>query len=189
MKNIPFGRPAYWLAASAVGAAIWVFVADPFPQPAGPESPETEISDVKHLRPRVKQQLARDVISETRTLFEVAALFVALDRVPPQRLEPVDDPVFEPQTSPEERSCEIVIAFVRSRLPQNDLAGKPTVARLEAELCRAKNQPGGLKLPDAASLESTESLLEQARERWHELRRKNEAAEGRRGSRQQQNGR
>jgi hypothetical protein len=130
------------------------------PAPAWPDVPDALVA---------RSLLARDAAAGRRTLLEAAALFRELNRRPPVVMPPAyADPNGPPLTIPldteEARLCRQVILHayyaLRSVAPGRADAA---VARLEAEFFAERRAHGAIRLPDPASLEPVEELLQQAR--------------------------
>src|SRR5262245_21940807 len=154
------------------------------PEPAEPDAaPEAEVfgalvPEAMALRIHVKHQIAREVAAGRRALVEAAALFGALNRLPPESVEPpildgIDASLRLPKRTDEERLCWLVIAQVKAVLdkePPDRVAA--VVARLEAEFWEELRRHGVLRLPDPSTLPSAHELLERARKAMTEAERK-----------------
>ena len=166
--------------ALAVGSLPVAFCRRP-PEPDPADEPVISgkignaVPDVVPPRVVAKGLLARDAAAGRRSLFEAAALFRELDRLPP---EPDPPPGFDPTLripadTEEGRQCRQVVAVVRAELgDEPDRAA--AVARLEAEFFAELWAAGAVRLPAGAALESTDDLLRKARE-WTAARRDGDA--------------
>jgi hypothetical protein len=136
--------------------------------PGGAEPPAAEWPDLLagHC---ARALLARDAAAGRRTLAEAAALFRELNRrppttVPPAYADPNGPPLTIPRDTEEARLCRQVILSayyaLRSVAPGRADAA---VARLEAEFFAERRAHGAVRLPDPATLEPVEELLQQAR--------------------------
>jgi hypothetical protein len=116
------------------------------------------------LRALVKVEIAQDVIAGRRTLLEAAALFGALNQLPPVpkpiRIEPF--PYF-PVDSEDEWLCWQVLEHVRVVLQEDPDRAKVAAARLEGEFWEERSRHGEVRLPDPSSLTPIAELLQQAR--------------------------
>jgi hypothetical protein len=170
MKRWPYIPLALTLAAA--GAVVCHPRA---PEPDEPDTPpQAEVfrplaPETTALRIHVKHQIAREVAAGRRPLVEAAALFGALNRLPPESIEPplldrIDASLRLPRNTDEERLCWLVIAQVKAVLrdePPDRVAA--VVARLAAEFREELRQHGVLRLPDPSTLPSAQELLERAR--------------------------
>ena len=133
------------------------------------EAPEQEHADIVIPRMRAKNQLAEDVIASRRTLFEAAALFAALNRLPPEvlldplpRLEQLPS-WFEPDTE-EDWLCLMIIDWIDHDLyrdvfiPQRE----QICARLRQEFIERRKQ-GPLVPSELSSRTPVDELLDRAR--------------------------
>jgi hypothetical protein len=121
--------------------------------------------EVVLLRNLAKGLVAREVVAGKWTLWEAAALYGSLDRLPPAMGIPLglDDPkVAIPMRTEDERLCWQVARRVLGLRGLSDEQAKAAVARLVAEF-DAEMAQGPISLPDPAALESAESLIERAR--------------------------
>jgi hypothetical protein len=135
-----------------------VLVRRPDPEPT---AAPTATAEARALHLWAKLQLARDVAASRRNLMEAAALFGALERRPPAPL-PVLEP--DPAVPAAERLCVEVIDWVARQLSERPAERMAAVARLEAELRQARDQPGGVRLPDPDAGQ-LEDLLDRTRAR------------------------
>jgi hypothetical protein len=124
--------------------------------------------DTRHLRWVAKELIAREVADGRRSLVEAAALYGALNRLPPATRELVredvgDSPLHAPVRTDEERLCRQVVRWVQRLFLDTPEQARQAVARLEAELVEAQARPGGLRLPDPARVEPIEELLGRVR--------------------------
>jgi hypothetical protein len=120
------------------------------------------------LRIVAKYRVVRDVIAGRFSLLEGAALFGALNRMPPQSasLSLLDRQSprlgFHPHTN-EERLCRQVMEFVVHELAEEPDRQKTALARLQAEFRAELRMQRNIQLPDPSRLFSVEELLEEAR--------------------------
>jgi hypothetical protein len=115
-----------------------------------------------------KRQAAREVIAGRLSLVQAAALFGALNSLPPEgpKLSAIDPHVRPPRVPPrtdEERLCWHVIGYVKAELDGEPDRARAVVARLEAQLEEQRCQQGGLRLPDPPSRVRFQKLLQRAR--------------------------
>jgi hypothetical protein len=122
------------------------------------------VPDVIRRRILAKDLLVEELASGRRSLIETAALFRALDRVPPETTYatvPDPDPPLR-LTSPteDEKYCEVVIRVARNilRVSQPDRA-EAVVAQLVAEFEAERCLNGTIRLPNPESLEPAHELL------------------------------
>ena len=128
------------------------------------------------MRILAKDLVAGEVAAGRRSLFEAAALFGALNRLPPEAmpLSLTDSKAGGPRLparTDEARLCRQVIVWVPAVLkgwPADE--AKSVTARLEREFWEELRERGVIRLPDPHSLEPVEVLLARARGAW-ELRR------------------
>lgn len=119
------------------------------------------------LRARAKDRIARDVVAGRRSLPEAAALFGALNRMPPVSpdLSLLDSPLSLPARTDEERLCRQVVEWVKNLLrPESPASAEPAVARLEAEFREELCRHGEIRLPDPPSPTEIQEVLELARQ-------------------------
>jgi hypothetical protein len=121
--------------------------------------------DVVALRLVAKLQIAREVADGRRTLWEAAALFRELNRLPPEPAKPthVVSPVHIPVDTEEGWLCRQVVESVRVALYQEPDRAAAVVARLEAEFFAELRRRGTVRLPEASSLEPVRELLQRTR--------------------------
>jgi hypothetical protein len=177
--------PHYMLALTLFGALAVVFG----PQPTEPTEwvpfAETEalaegFPETAVLRTQAKKLLAREVAEGRRSLVEAAALFGALNRLPPvtPELSCLDNSGFHwvlsaPVHTEEERLCRQVVQWVDGfRLSDSPEYAAAAVARLEAEFREELRRQGAIRLPDASGLPTARELLERARATMTETVRK-----------------
>jgi hypothetical protein len=177
-------RWPYIPLALTLTVAVAVVCCPRVPEPAEPDTfPQAEVfgalvPETMALRIHVKHQIAREVAAGRRPLVEAAALFGALNRLPPEsielsRLGRIDASLRLPKNTAEERLCWLVIAQVKAVLsdePPDRV--EVVVARLEAEFWEELRQHGVLRLPDPSTLPSAQELLERARKAMIETERK-----------------
>jgi hypothetical protein len=165
--------PCKFLAV-AIAVALPVVYCRRTPGPDGPAEPPVSEAltapppETALLRLAAKLQLAREVADGRRTLWEAAALFRELDRLPPppielSRLDGVDQSLPIAGRTEAERYCRHVVAQVRAALRDDLGRVAAAAARLEAEFVAELRAHGAIRLPDPASLEPVEELLQQAR--------------------------
>jgi hypothetical protein len=116
-----------------------------------------------------RERVARDAAAGRRPLREAAALFRELNRRPtgtaaPDHPDPDGPPLAIPLDTEEGRLCLQVVQCAYFALRDESLGrAAEAAARLEAEYCAERRARGAVRLPDPASLEPVERLLEQAR--------------------------
>jgi hypothetical protein len=148
--------------------------------PPGPEEPPPPAADPQEavrqplpetalLRPVAKRRLAREVIAGRLSLWQAAAQFGALNRLPPEAayLSRIDLSARPPHLSPrtdEERLCWQVISYVEAELWEEPGRARSVVARLEAELQEGLRKQGRIRLPAPPSPARLQELLDQARQ-------------------------
>jgi hypothetical protein len=122
--------------------------------------------------------IVRDLVVGRHSLLEAAALFRALDRLPPaapdiapEMLDQLLDLPPAASRSADERRCWQVIKWVRSDQTDGLPGREAAAARLEADLWERLRSPGGLRLPDADSLPPVEELFAQARDAYRATQR------------------
>ncbi len=163
-------RPSAALVLIAA-TTLWLVLR---PRPTEPEPPPEvdateQLSEIVHLRIHAKGRIAREVADGRRSLWDAAALFRELDRMPPAANRQLDPIPFRQPTSirtEDDQYCWSVIVWVWNSRRPNDVVGeeraKAAIARLTAvfedELCR-----GAVRLPDPSALESVEALMTHAR--------------------------
>jgi hypothetical protein len=117
--------------------------------------------EARSLRTCVKLRLAHDVAAGRSTLRHAAALFGALNRLPPAPESVVE---LTPSTPAAEQLCREVIELVAFVLAEEPTRRAAAIAELEAEMRQARNQPGGVRLAEP-SAELVGELLTHARDR------------------------
>ena len=93
---------------------------------------------------------------------EAAALFGALNRLPPEPEKSVIE--LPPSVPAAEQLCREVIVLVAILLAEQPAKRAATIAELEAKLNQARNQPDGVRLSEP-SAELIGELLSHARNR------------------------
>lgn len=167
------------LLALTAGALVVALYPRP-PLPAEPLWPgvsegDRRLSETRMLRHFAKALIADEVIGGRRPLLEAAALFGALNRLPPEPLPlsvaDVDPSLWRiPARTDEERLCRQVVAWVSHRTPRDQ--ADAAVARLAAEYRWEVHAQGAIRLPDLASLEWPHELLARVRKSLSETERK-----------------
>jgi hypothetical protein len=142
--------------------------AAPLPPPdADPEAAALAAPwpDVVPLRLVAKLQIARAVADGRRSLWEAAALFRELNRLPPARGKPPEIVTHAhiPMDTEAGWLCRQVAEHVHGALREEPERAAAVVARLEAEFFAELRAHGAIRLPDPVSLEPVEHLLAQAR--------------------------
>jgi hypothetical protein len=139
------------------------------PSPPGEAAPPAAEGPDLLAGHRARARLARDAAAGRRTLAEAAALFRELNRRPPEVMAPAqavpgDPPLTIPLDTEEGRLCRQVIVHAYHALHE-EAPGRAdaAVARLEAEFFAERRAHGTIRLPDPATLEPVEELLQQAR--------------------------
>lgn len=175
--------PHKFLAVALAGSLGIVFIrcpSDPL-EPLSPQyiDPEAEalaasVPDIVPLRLAAKDLVTQDVIAGRRSVFEAAALFRELNRLPP---EPVKPSLFDPSLSipadmEEGWLCRQVVEHLRVELFDQPERVAALIARLEAEFFAELREHGTIRLPDAATLEPVAEVLRQAQERLAEQQRR-----------------
>jgi hypothetical protein len=144
------------------------------PEPDGPLQPlssEAErqvLPEILVLRLAAKGQIARDVIAGRLPLVQSAALFGALNRLPPESAKPSllslrPSPVRFPAHTDEEWLCLQVVECVGCELAEELDRREAVVARLETEFKEHIRKAGVIQLPNPLTLVPVEKLLERAR--------------------------
>jgi hypothetical protein len=134
------------------------------------------LSQLITVRILAKNRISRDVIVGRLSLVEAAALFGALNRLPPQAtpLSLADrrgSPLRIPARTEEERLCRQVVEYVRWALVEEPDRAEDPVARLNAEFKEELDKQGSIHLPDTSALVSAQELLKQARAQLAETQR------------------
>jgi hypothetical protein len=162
--------PRKFLAAALTGSLAVVFIrcpTNPVEQAVDQvdEALAEGLPETAMLRLVVKGQLAREVADGRRSLGEAAALFRELNRLPPQRGQPPEivTPVHIPMDTEAGWLCRQVAEHVHVALHQEPERAAAVVARLEAKFFAELRAHGAIRLPDPATLEPVEELLQQAR--------------------------
>jgi hypothetical protein len=120
------------------------------------------------LRIGAKHQIVGDVIDGRLTLVQAAALFGALNRLPPESMKPSLSDVYPSHVrlrahTDEEWLCEQVVHWVSFELADRQDLRDATVARLEAEFKEALGNEGMVRLPDPLTVVPVQELLERAK--------------------------
>jgi WD40 repeat protein len=172
--RIPLRRLLALGAIVAVAAVLALDRRRPDPSPAAEGALVEQRSQAVTLRTLAKDLIAREVAAGRRPLLEAAALFGALNRLPPAQracppVEPTDPYLGIPAGSEEEWLCRQVVLYVRAEARQSGPPGRAetAVARLEAEFRAELHARGAIRLPDAPPLEP---LLARARQALAEVR-------------------
>src|SRR5262245_26355394 len=127
------------------------------PDDAAPTPPIVQVEEgwpaTALLRSIAKQQIAEEVAAGRRTVWEAAALFRDLNRVPPQphRSLLVDACSRIPADTDEGWECRGVIAHVRVVLHPDTARADAVAARLEADVLADLRARGAIRLPDSRS--------------------------------------
>jgi hypothetical protein len=162
------------LAVLALGAASLMFALGPCPaesdeplRPLPSEATRQALPEILALRIGAKYQIVGDVIAGRLSLVQAAALFGALNQLPPESQPSLLDryasrPRFPAHTD-EELLCQQVVQWVSSELADEQDRLEATVARLEAEFKEALGKEETVRLPDPLTLVPVQKLLEQAR--------------------------
>lgn len=124
--------------------------------------------EILALRPLAKCCIAHDVIEGRFSLLEAAALFGALNRIPPHAPNPSlldlhPSPLSLPARTDEERLCRHVVEYVGWELGKEPDRAAVAVRRLEAEFTDELCRNGFIQLPDPASLVPVQKLLDEAK--------------------------
>jgi hypothetical protein len=164
------------LTLFAVGAASLTFILGRCPpesdeslQPLPSEAEGKAVPEILVLRIGAKKDIVDEVIAGRLSLVQAAALFGALNQLPPESVKPsLSD--LDPSRlrflahSDEDRLCQQVVRWVSWELAGEPDRREATVARLEAEFKAALRKEGTVRLPDPLTLVPVQKLLEQARE-------------------------
>jgi hypothetical protein len=126
------------------------------------------IPEIVALRIAAKYEIARDVIAGKLSLFQGAALFGALNQVPPQapRLSSLgvrERSLGVPARTEEEQLCSQVANYVRLQLAEEPEQAEAALARLKGDFKQKLRTEGSIRLPDSSSLVSVQELFQQAR--------------------------
>jgi hypothetical protein len=138
--------------------------------PTWPEGPQLEaLPDTVYLRFYAKGQIARDAAAGRRSLFEAAALFRELNRLPPALPELSYSDRFDTTLvvhNDEERLCRQVIWWVGATITRDGFPERvEATQRLLKDVLRAEIQKSGtIRLPEPATLEPAGELLERCRD-------------------------
>src|SRR5262249_45611966 len=172
----PRGQALTLAGGVALVLGLWsAGLGRPSPRPGTGPRPEESLEarqEAVALRIFAKDLVAGEGAAGRRSLFEAAALFGALNRLPPQAraLSLMDSKAGGPRLparTDEERLCRQVIFWVPAVLkgwPPDE--AKSVTARLEAEFWEELRERGVIRLPDPHSLESVERLVARARGAW-----------------------
>jgi hypothetical protein len=154
------------LGALSLAATSLTIIFSQYPpatdEPARPRVSEEETQSLPELiavRIVAKNRLAREVIAHRLSVVQAAALFRALNRLPPEALPP---PRSVPACTEEERLCRQVVQYVRAHVKEPDRAAD-AVASLNAEFKAELDKQGSIHLPDPTRLLPVQELLKQAR--------------------------
>jgi hypothetical protein len=133
---------------------------------AGEDSEAPEI-EVMVLRIRAKDRIVRDLARGRYSLFEAAALFRELDRVPPEVTYPAvsypPPPLELVSPTEDERYCVTVIAYARNSLEGSEPdRARALTERLVAAFWAERFGRGDVRLPEATALEPLRELLGRA---------------------------
>ncbi len=163
------------LAVVALGAATLIFILspclpdadEPF-QPLSSEAQGQALPEILPLRIGAKHQIVGDVIAGRLTLVQAAALFGALNQLPPESMQPSLSDLCPsrlrfPAHTDEERLCQQVVQWVSFELADEQDRLEATVGRLEAEFKEALHKEGTVRLPDPLTLVPVQKLLAQTR--------------------------
>jgi hypothetical protein len=163
------------VAVLALGAASLIFILGPcLPesdeplQPLSSEAQGQALPEILALRIGAKHQIVGDVIADRLKLVQAAALFGALNQLPPESVKPTLSDLCPsrlrfPAHTDEERLCQQVVYWVSFELADEQDRREATVARLEAEFKEALGKEETVRLPDPLTLVPVQKLLEQAR--------------------------
>jgi hypothetical protein len=154
-------------AAAVLSVALVLTPRQPAAQPESAiEYPAQEsVPRILADRLAVKRRLAREVAAGQRPLAEAAALFAALNRVPPA--VPVPDPVYLndtiplPTRTPAEKACWQVASWVNGLDAHRRRGQPPATERLAAEVERMIRDHGAVRLPEVPE-GAVEGLLREA---------------------------
>ena len=157
------------LAVSALAASL-TFILDPCPpesdgavQPLPSEAKGQAVPEILALRIGAKNHIADEVIAGRLSLVQAAALFGALNPIPPQ-CEMASWSFCFPAATEEELLCRQVLHWVGWALAEEQDRREATLARLEAELMEELGTGRTVRLPDPLTLVPVQKLLQQARE-------------------------
>lgn len=177
--------PHKFLTVALVGSLAIVFVrcpSDPI-EPPSPQyvDPEAEalaagVPEIVPLRLIAKDLITQDVIAGRRSIWEAAALFRELNRLPPEPAKPslFDPSLSIPADTEEEWLCRDVAVRVSAELCDEPERASAITGRLEAEFFAETFQHGAIRLPEPSSLTPVSELLEQARRRLTDARRQSD---------------
>jgi hypothetical protein len=186
------------LAVFALGAASVTFILDPCPpedkslQHLPSEAEGEAVPEVLALRIGAKNHIVDEVIAGRLSLVQAAALFVALNQLPPPSVKPPLSNLCPlhlrfPAHTDEERLRQQVLQWVRWELAEEQDRMEATLVRLEAEFKEELGTEQTICLPDSLTLVPVQKLLEQAREELQRSRlsRRRGGAEGTTSERRQ----
>jgi hypothetical protein len=162
-------RTAKFAAIAVLGFAVSISIILNH-SPSEPEEPEEPLSsaaerqafEVVLLRTTAKYRIARDVIAGRLSLFEAAALFGALNRVPPQWQSASYRFRFPEDT--DELLCRQVLGYVSCELDVGPDRRDAAMVRLEVDFNGELPNNGATRLPNLLTLVPVEKLLTQARD-------------------------
>jgi hypothetical protein len=173
-----FSRSTTAIALAVVAAlvlALWSARSGRPRTPPAPELSREALCERVACRVFAKDLVARELIAGKRSLFEAAALFGALNRLPPEArdlpdLDELSGGQRAPARSGEERLCRQVIAWVPGVLRGRPGEAKDVTDRLEAELSEELRERGVIRLPRASSVGPVEDLMARARVEYESQR-------------------
>ncbi len=186
--NVPTAKILV-LTVSVLAASL-AFILGPCPpdsdgaiHPLPSEAKGQAVPGILPLRIGAKNHIVDEVITGRLSLVQAAALFGALNRLPPHSMKtPLSDlctvHLRFPAHTDEEWLCQQVLGWVGWALAEEQDRREATLARLEAEFKEELGTEGTVRLPDPLTLVPVQKLLEQARE---ELQRSRLSDGGRSG--------
>jgi hypothetical protein len=174
-----FARPRKVVALVVVAALVPALL----PRARGPEEPSPppvpapDWPRPEALRILAKWQVAGEVAAGRLSLLKAAALFAALNRLPPAapalaELDRYPSSLHLPLRTDEERLCGQVADWVSRRLWTEDPArARLAVARLEGEFREELRRHGAIRLPHRFADAQLPALLDRARLAWFQQER------------------